>query len=85
MKFLIHPPQKNGVTRVAGVTQLNNSLNINNLSHVKRKNDHRDTTCYAVESCNNIHPATALLVKKALVVKRWIHDPKRGQGVVYGR
>jgi hypothetical protein len=85
MRLLIHSTQKNGVTRVTGVTQLYNSLNINNLSHVTRRNDQRYTKCYVVESCNNIHPATSLLVEKALVVKRWIHDPKRGQGVVYGR
>ena len=85
MRLLIHPLQKNGVTRVTGVTQLDNSLNKNNLVHVTRRNGQHYTTCYVVESCNNICPATSLLVEKALVVKRWGHDPKRGQGAVYGR
>lgn len=85
MKLLIHSSLNNGVTRVTGVASLYNILNIKGLAYVTRKNAQRYTTCYAVESCNNIHPATSLLVEKALVVKRWIHDPKRGQGAVYGR
>jgi hypothetical protein len=85
MRLIIHPPQKNGVTRVAGVTQLDNSLNINNLLKVTRRNDQRYTTCYVVESCNNICPATSLLVEEDRVVNRCIHDAKRGQGAVNGR
>lgn len=85
MRFLSHPPSKNRVTRVTGVTKLDNLLNINNLVHVTRKNGQRYTTCYVVESCNNICPATSLLVEEDRVVNRCIHDTKRGQGAVYGR
>lgn len=85
MRLLSLHPSKNRVTRVTGVTKLSNLLNINNLSHVTRKNGQRRPTCNVVEPCNNTHPATSLLVEKALVVKRWIHDPQRGQGAVYGR
>jgi hypothetical protein len=85
MRLLIHPPQKNGVTRVTGVTKIDNSLNINNLYHVTRRNGQRYTTCYVVESCNNICLATSLLVEEDRVVNRCIHDAKRGQGAVNGR
>jgi hypothetical protein len=84
MRLLIHPPSKIGVTRVTGVTQQYNSLNINTLVRVTRKKTQRYTTCYAVESCNNICPATSLLVEVDVVVKRCIRDPKRGQGAVDG-
>lgn len=85
MKLLIHSLPKNGVTRVAGVASTCNLLNIKGLAHVTRKNAQRYTTCYAVESCNNICPATSLLVEEDRVVNRCIHDAKRGQGAVNGR
>ena len=85
MRLLSHPLLKNGVTRVTGVTHACKLLNIKGLFHVTRENAQRYTTCYVVESCNNIYPAPSLLVEEARVVKRWIHDPKRGQGAVYGR
>lgn len=85
MKLLIHSPPKNGVTRVTGVTLICNLLNIKGLVHVTRRNAQRYTTCYAVESCNNTGPATSLLVEEGRVVKRCIHDAKRGQGAVNGR
>lgn len=85
MRLLSRPPFKNRVTRVTGVTKFYNSLNINNLSYVTRKNSQRYTTCYVVESCNNICPATSLLVVEDRVVNRCIHDAKRGQGAVNGR
>jgi len=85
MRLLSRPPSKNRVTRVTGVTQLYNSLNIKNLVPVTRRNGQRYTTCYVVESCNNICPATSLLVEEDRVVNRCIHDFKRGQGAVNGR
>lgn len=85
MRLLSRPLSKNGVTRVTGVTPAFNQLNIKDLTQVTRENPQRHATCYVVKSCNNIHPATSRLVEKALVVKRWIHDPQRGQGAVYGR
>lgn len=85
MRLLSRSLSKNGVTRVTGVTHTYNSLNINVLYKVTRKKTQRHTTCYVVKSCNNIHPATSLVVEKALVVKRCIHDTKRGQGAVNGR
>lgn len=85
MRLLSRPPSKNRVTRVTGVTQLDNSLNINNLDRVTRRNGQRYTTCYVVESCNNICPATSLLVEEDRDVNRCIHDAKRGQGAVNGR
>lgn len=85
MRLLSHPLLKNGVTRVTGVTNNGNSLNIKELSQVTRQSTQRYTTCYVVESCNSFYPATSLLVEEARVVKRCIHDAKRGQGAVYGR
>jgi hypothetical protein len=85
MRVLIHPPSKNGVTRVTGVTKSSNPLNINNLIHETRKSVQRYPTCYVAEPCNNIYPATLLSVERAYVVKRWAHDPKLGRGVVNGR
>lgn len=85
MRLLSRPPSKNRVTRVTGVTQFDNSLNINNLARVTRRNGQRYTTCYVVESCNNICPATSLLVEEDRDVNRCIHDAKRGQGAVNGR
>lgn len=85
MRLLIHPPQKNGVTRVTGVTKIYNSLNIKNLYRVTRRIGQRYTTGCVVESCNNICPATSLLVEEDRVVNRCIHDAKRGQGAVNGR
>lgn len=85
MKFLIQSPSKNGVTRVAGVTKPYNSLNIKSLSHITRIDGQRYTTCCVVESCNNICPATSLLVEDDRFVNRCIHDAKRGQGAMNGR
>jgi hypothetical protein len=85
MRLLSRSLSKNRVTRVTGVTQLDNSLNTNNLVHVTRRNGPRYTTCYVVESCNNICPATSLLVEEDRVVNRCIHEAKRGQGAVNGR
>jgi hypothetical protein len=85
MRLFIHPPQKNGVMRVTGVTPICNLLNLKGLSQVTRRNAQRYTTCYVVESCNNICPATSLLVEEDRVVNRGIHDAKRGQGAVNGR
>lgn len=85
MRLLSRTPSKNRVTRVTGVTKFYNSLNINNLVNVTRKNGQRYTTCYVVESCNNICPATSLLVEEDRVVNRCIHDAKWGQGAVNGR
>jgi len=85
MRLLSHPLLKNGVTRVTGVTPLCNSLNKKGLSKVTREITQRYTTCYVVESCNSIYPATSLLVEEDRVVKRCIHDAKRGQGAVNGR
>ena len=85
MKLLIHSPQKNGVTRVTGVTKTCKLLNIKGLARVTRRNAQRYTTCYAVESCNNTCPAISLLVEGALVVNRCIRYPQRGQGAVDGR
>lgn len=85
MRLLSRPPSKNRVTRVTGVTKFYNSLNINNLVNATRKNGQRYTTCYVVESCNNICPATSLLVEEDRVVNRCIHDAKWGQGAVNGR
>lgn len=85
MRFLIHSRSKNGVTRVTGVTEPYNSLNIKSLSHVTRRNGQRYTTCCVLESCDNICPATSLLVEKDRVVNRCIHDAKRGRGAVNGR
>lgn len=85
MKPIIHSPPKNGVTRVTGVAITCKLLNIRDLSRATPKNSQRYTTCYAVESCNNTCPAISLLVEGALVVKRCIRYPQRGQGAVDGR
>lgn len=85
MRLLIHPSQKNGVTRVTGVTNIYNSLNIKDLFLVTRRNGQRYTTGFVGKSCNNICPATSLLAEEDRVVNRCIHDAKRGQGAVNGR
>jgi len=85
MRLLSRSLSKNRVTRVTGVTKPYNSLNKNNFIHVTRRNGPRYTTCYVVESCNNICPATPLLVKEDRVVNRCNDDAKRGQGAVNGR
>lgn len=85
MRLLSRSLSKNRVTRVTGVTKLDNSLNTKNFAHVTRRNGPGHMTCYVVESCNNICLATSLLVEKGRVVNRCIHDPKRGQGAVNGR
>lgn len=85
MRLLSRPLPKNGVTRVTGVTQIENLLNIKHLAHATRINGQRYTTCYGVESCNNICPANSLLIEEDRVVNRCIHDAKQGQGAVNGR
>ena len=85
MRLLSRTPSKNGVTRVTGVAHAYNRLNIKVLTQVTRRNTQRHTTCYVVEPCNNIYPATSLLVEEDRVVNRCIHDAKRGQGAVNGR
>ena len=88
MRSLTHPPQKNGVTRVTGVTVYFNPLNILSFAPVTRLGAESCTSCNATHGCYTYSPSLPLLVNHFRRMQkrsaRWLCHRNTGRGMARG-